>query len=478
MKHGELNGLCPGPIPRRSFLQIGGAAAGGLGLSSLLKARDLSASAGSIAQDTSVIFVWLPGGAPHMETYDMKPDAPDTHRGEFNPIRTNVPGIEVFELLPMHAKCADKYNLIRSVHHTFSDHGGGHKRFLTGRDPNEPTGFVNDYPCVGSMAFKALEGKRDTRGMPGYMALGNGRVNGINTFSFGSAYLGAETRPFAISADPSEKDFKVENIDIDKSLADRLNDRTSLLHNFDRMRRDVDNSGVFNSMDLFNQRALSMMTSENVRDAFDLSKESQRTRDRFSNHNWGTRALLARRLVEAGANWVTVVMENPYGDTGVPWIDEGAYNWDSHAVNAHIFKDSKVRLPIYDKVITAMVEDLYERGLNKKVMLVVTGEFGRTPRISIGKGTKTKVNQPGRDHWPRAMSMLVSGGGMRTGQVIGATDSKGEEPVERPLSPNDLWATVYRHLGIDYNIAFPDRAGRPMPLLPYGSPIQELLPAA
>ncbi len=463
-------------MSRRGFLQIGGTAAGSLGLSSLLKARDLSPTAGKNLEDTAVIFVWLPGGAPHMETYDMKPDAPDTHRGEFNPIRTNVPGIEVCELLPMHAKCADKYNLIRSVHHTFSDHGGGHKRFLTGRDPKEPTGFVNDYPCVGSMAFKALEGKRDTRGMPGYMALGNGRVNGINTFSFGSAYLGAETHPFAISADPSEKNFNVENIDIDKALTERLNDRTSLLRQFDQMRRDVDNSGIFDSMDIFNQRALSMMTSENVRDAFDLSKESQRTRDRFSNHNWGTRALLARRLVEAGANWVTVVMENPYGGTGVPWIDEGAYNWDSHAVNAHIFKDSKVRLPIYDKVITAMVEDLYERGLNKKVMLVVTGEFGRTPRISIGKGSKTKVNQPGRDHWPRAMSMLVSGGGMRTGQVIGATNSKGEEPVERPLSPNDLWATVYRHLGIDYNLSFPDHAGRPMPILPYGSPIQELLP--
>ena len=476
MKHGELNGLCPGPMSRRGFLQIGGASAGSLGLSSLLKARDLSPSVGKNLEDTAVIFVWLPGGAPHMETYDMKPDAPDTHRGEFNPIRTNVPGVEVCELLPMHAKCADKYNLIRSVHHTFSDHGGGHKRFLTGRVPKEPTGFVNDFPCVGSMAFKALEGKRDTRGMPGYMALGNGRVNGINTFSFGSAYLGAETHPFAISADPSEKNFKVENIDIDKALTERLNDRTTLLRDFDQMRRDVDNSGIFDSMDIFNQRALSMMTSENVRDAFDLSKESQRTRDRFSNHNWGTRALLARRLVEAGANWVTVVMENPYGDTGVPWIDEGAYNWDSHAVNAHIFKDSKVRLPIYDKVITAMVEDLYERGLNKKVMLVVTGEFGRTPRISIGKGSKTKVNQPGRDHWPRAMSMLVSGGGMRTGQVIGATDSKGEEPVERPLSPNDLWATVYRHLGIDYNLSFPDHAGRPMPILPYGSPIQELLP--
>ena len=168
MKHGELNGLCPGTMPRRSFLQIGGAAAGGLGLSSLLKARDLSASAGkTLAGHISNLCLAPRRCAPHMETYDMKPDAPDTHRGEFNPIRTNVPGIEVCELLPMHAKCADKYNLIRSVHHTFSDHGGGHKRFLTGRDPKEPTGFINDFPCVGSMAFKALEGQagyqRDAR---------------------------------------------------------------------------------------------------------------------------------------------------------------------------------------------------------------------------------------------------------------------------------------------------------------------------
>jgi hypothetical protein len=445
-------------------------------MASLLKARALSTPSGEPEKDTAVIFVWLPGGAPHMETYDMKPNAPSTHRGEFSPIKTNVPGIEVCDLLPLHAKCADKYNLIRSVHHTFSDHGGGHKRFLTGRDPKEPTGFVNDHPCVGSMAFKALDGKRNTHGMPGYIALGNGRVNGINTFSFGSAYLGPETHPFAISADPSEKDFKVENIDIDEGIAERIDDRTSLLKDFDRMRRDVDNSGVFESMDAFNQRALNMMTSQRVRDAFDLNKESKRTRERFTNHNWGTRALLARRLVEAGANWVTVVMENPYGKTGIPQLKAGCYNWDSHAVNAHIFHDARARLPIYDQVITAMVEDLHERGLNKKVLLVVTGEFGRTPRITVSKGTQTKVDQPGRDHWPRAMSMLVSGGGMRTGQVIGATNSKGEEPIERPLSPNDLWATVYQHLGIDHNMAFPDHFGRPMPILPNGSPIAELDP--
>jgi len=411
-----------------------------------------------------------------METYDMKPDAPDTHRGEFRPIKTNVPGMEVCELLPMHAKCADKYNLIRSVHHGFADHGGGHKRFLTGRDPKQPTGFVNDYPCVGSMAFKALEGKRDTRGMPGYITLGNGRVNSIDTFSFGSAYLGTETHPFAISSDPSADNFSVQNIHVDQALAKRLEDRTSLLGSIDNLRRDIENAGAMKSMDVFNQRALHMMTSQSVREAFDLSKESKRTRERFGKHNWGTRALLARRLVEAGANWVTVVMENPYGDTGVPWLKEGVYNWDSHAVNAHIFKDAKVRLPIYDKVITAMIEDLYERGLNKKVLLVVTGEFGRTPRITVRPGTKTKVDQPGRDHWPRAQSILVSGGGMRTGQVIGATNSKGEEPIERPLTPNDLWATVYQHLGIDYTMTFPDHTGRPMHMLPYGAPIDELNP--
>ena len=468
--------LCPGPLRRRDFLQIGGSAAAGLGMASLLEARALSTPAGQPEPDTSVIFVWLPGGPPHMETYDMKPEAPDTHRGEFRPIKTNVPGMEVCELLPMHAKCADKYNLIRSVHHGFADHGGGHKRFLTGRDPKQPTGFVNDYPCVGSMAFKALEAKRDTRGMPGYITLGNGRVNNIDTFSFGSAYLGTETHPFAIAEDPSADNFSVQNIHVDQSLAKRLEDRTGLLGSIDNMRRDIENAGAMESMDVFNQRALNMMTSPNVREAFDLSKESQRTRERFGKHNWGTRALLARRLVEAGANWVTVVMENPYGETGVPWLKEGVYNWDSHAVNAHIFKDAEVRLPIYDKVITAMIEDLYERGLNKKVLLVVTGEFGRTPRITVRPGTKTKVDQPGRDHWPRAQSILVSGGGMRTGQVIGATNSKGEEPIERPLTPNDLWATVYQHLGIDYTMTFPDHTGRPMHMLPYGAPIEELNP--
>ena len=456
-------------LTRRNFLEYGAALAGGLSASQLLQAQEAAGS-----QDTAVIFVWLPGGPPHMETYDMKPDAPSDYRGAFSPIKTNVSGLEVCELFPKHAKIADKYNIIRSVHHGFADHGGGHKRFLTGRKPATPTGFVNDAPCVGSMASACLDGQRETHGLPNYVALGSGRVNNVDTFSFGSAYLGSHTHPFRISSDPSADKFRVQNIGLDQAVADRLEDRAALLKGFDRMRRAVDNRGSMETMDVFQRRAISMLTSPRVREAFDISQESRGVRERFGMHGWGQRALLARRLVERGVPWVTVVMENPY-QSGIKMPDYGVYNWDSHAVNCHIFDDAKIRFPIYDHTITAMIEDLFQRGLDKRVMLVVTGEFGRTPRITRRPGSRTKVEQPGRDHWPRAMSMLVSGGGMRTGQVIGATNSKGEEPTQRPLTPNDLWATVYRHLGVNYRRSFLNHSGRPMPMLPFGEPIAELL---
>jgi uncharacterized protein (DUF1501 family) len=170
-----------------------------------------------------------------------------------------------------------------------------------------------------------------------------------------------------------------------------------------------------------------------------------------------------------------MVLENPF-QSGVPFPRDGTYNWDSHAVNCHLFNDAKVRLPLYDRAISALVEDLYARGLDRKVLLIVTGEFGRTPRISYADGTATGVKQPGRDHWPQAMSVLVAGGGLKVGQVVGSTNAKGEHPRDRPLTPNDLWATMFRHLGIDYaNTSFPDHRGRPMPILPYGEPITELL---
>ena len=273
-----------------------------------------------------------------------------------------------------------------------------------------------------------------------------------------------------ISGNPNAPDFKVGNLELAPGLSNRLGDRTRLLNAFDRMRVDVEKTSSLHAHDEFNRKALDLLTSEKARVAFDLTREDPKLRDRYGRHPWGLRAILARRLVEAGCSFVTMVMENPI-EPGKPVPPGVIYNWDSHAVNGHIFDDAKCRLPIYDQVITTLVEDLTQRGLTKRVLLVVTGEFGRTPRISHDKG------RPGRDHWPSAMSMLLCGGGMRTGQVIGSTNAKGEHPKDRPLSPNDLWATVYRHLGIDPSISFPDHGGRPMPILPFGEPIAELLPA-
>lgn len=465
---------CPGPVSRRNFLQAGSLALGGLGLADLLKLK-AEAKPSSAESDKSIIFVWLPGGPPHMETYDMKPDAPSDYRGDFRPIHSNVSGIDVCELLPMHAKIADKYNLIRSVAHGFADHGGGHKRFLTGRKPATPVGTVNDAPMVGSIVSKVLQDRPNPDGLSKYIVTGNGRVNSVDTFAFGSAYLGLDTHPFSVSADPNEDNFKVRNLTLAGGLDEsRLGSRLQLLGGLDKLRREVDTGDVMGASDVFNQRALSMITSPVARKAFDLSNELGEVRERYGRHEWGQRALMARRLVEAGVSWVTVVMENPYV-SGIPMPKYGTYNWDSHAVNCHLYDDARMRLPIYDRTITALIEDIHNRGLEKKVMLVVTGEFGRTPRVNSQNGTQTGVMQPGRDHWPRAMSFLVSGGGMKTGQVIGQTNSRGEEPKDRPLTPNDLWATVYRHLGIDYTKTFPDHTGRPMHILPFGEPIEELL---
>jgi hypothetical protein len=374
----------------------------------------------------------------------------------------------------MHARCADRYNIIRSVAHEFSDHGGGHKRFLTGYKPKEPTGTVNDYPMAGSVVAKVRE--RVHAGVPNYVAAVDAGRDGVDTFAFGSAYLGGATTPFFVAGDPSAKDFHVQNLGLAPAMASRLDDRTRLLSGMDRLRRDIDNSGVLEAMDDFDRQAVELLTSPQATVAFDLSREKTATRERYGMHTFGQRMLMARRLVEAGASFVTVVLENPGAGGEVPKY--GIYNWDSHAVNCHLFDDARWRFPFYDQAVTALVEDLYARGLDKRVLLVVTGEFGRTPRITTAVGTRTGVTQPGRDHWPAAMSMLVAGGGMRTGQVIGATNSRGEYPVERPLKPEDLWATVYRHLGIDASTSFPDRSGRPMAILPGGTPIAELLPRA
>jgi hypothetical protein len=425
---------CPGPLSRRSFLEIGALGVGGLGLADLLRLRAEASAAGQPDPDTALIFVWLPGGPPHLDTYDMKPDAPDEIRGEFRPIHSVVPGIDVCELLPRHAAVADRFSLIRSIAHTYADHGGGHKRFLTGREPFKPVDTVNDFPAAGSVVAKLREHR--AAGVPNYVNICDGGREGVDVFAFGAAYLGQTYTPFAVPGDPSSPDFKVNNLSLAPELAGRLDDRVELLAGFDRLRRDLDRSGAMAAMDQFNQRAINLLTSDKARQAFDLSQEDPKLRDRYGRHAFGQRALLARRLVEAGSSFVTVVMENPA--PGQDWPAGVLYNWDSHAVNGHIFN-------------------------------------GRTPRIEHSIGTATGVMQPGRDHWPNAMSVLVAGGGMRTGQVVGSTNAKGEHPQERPLAPEDLWATVYRHLGIDPESTFPDYNGRPLPILPRGEPIRELL---
>jgi hypothetical protein len=463
--------FCRGPLSRRHFLKLGALALGGVGLRGLVPLR-LEAQETGQAADTSVILIWLPGGPPHMETYDMKPDAPAEYRGEFRPIKTNVPGVEVCELLPLHAQVADRFTLIRSIAHTFADHGGGHKRFLTGRDPREPVGFVNDHPMVGSMVARVREGRE--AGVPNYIAGTDPGRDQIDVYSFGPAYLGPSTHPFMVVGDPSSPQFEVKNVSSAPERLGRLNERVDLLRGLDRLPARIDGTGAMAAVDVYRQKSLKLLTADAARKAFDLSRESAKLRERYGMHAWGQRALLARRLVEHGASFVTMVLENPY-QSGVPALKEGTYNWDSHAVNCHLFNDARARLPIYDRAVTALVEDLYVRGLDRQVLLIVTGEFGRTPRISYADGTQTKVRQPGRDHWPQAMSVLVAGGGMGTGQVVGSTSAKGEHPRDRPLTPNDLWATMFRHLGIDYqNTSFLDPSGRPLPVLPYGEPIAEL----
>lgn len=463
---------CAGPVSRRRFLKLGSLALGGFAGSQVVPWKLAEAAEAKPDRDTAVILVWLPGGPPHMETYDMKPDAPVEYRGEFSPIATNVPGIDVCELLPRHATVADKFSIIRSIHHDFADHGGGHKRFLTGRDPLEPTGFVNDFPMVGSMAAKVLPSR--TRGLPKYVAGVDGGRQGIDTFSFGSAYLDASTHPFFVVGDPSTPGFKVDNISATEEQVGRIQRRVDLLGKLDGVPLAFDRAAM-GALDVFREQAMHLLTSDDARRAFDLAAEPAALRERYGLHRFGQRALLARRLVEAGASFVTMVMENPTPyKAGMP--KDCTYNWDSHAVNCHLFNDCKWRMPYYDQAVTALIEDLHARGLNKRVLLIVTGEFGRTPRVSQSTGTQTGVTQPGRDHWPSAMSVLVSGGGLQMGRIVGSTNAKGEHPKDCPLTPNDLWATMFRHLGIDYDAtAFLDMRGRPMPMLPFGAPIADLI---
>jgi len=361
---------CYGPISRRSFLTMGTLGVAGLSLGDVLRLR--ASERQTAAPDTSVIFIWLAGGPPHMDMYDMKPDAPEEYRGQFRPIRTNVSGMDVCELMPLHAQCADKYALIRSITHNFSDHGGGSKRLMTGRIPRTPTETINDAPAVCTIVSRMRE--HIDVGLPNCISGVDGGAT-IPTRTPREQPTWATLSAVQLAGDPSRADFQIRNVSLDASMALRLDDRLRLQRGLDALRRDLDSSGMMGAMDRYDQQALSLMTSPQARTAFDLSREPVGVRDRYGRHAWGQRALLGRRLVEAGCSFVTMVMEiRTFRGRSTTGIRTRSTSTISTTCDCGCHAN--------DQAITALVEDLHARGLTEKVMLVVTGEFGRSPRIS------------------------------------------------------------------------------------------------
>ncbi len=444
---------CPGTLSRRAFVRVGLAGLCSLALPELLRLRSL-ASEGSRRSPRSVLVLWLWGGPSHMETFDLKPDAPAEYRGEFRPIQTNVPGLMISEHLPRLARLADRFALLRSLHHDSTGHVNSTHTVLTGYPGEvvETPPFRPNHPDVWAVATKLLG--PNAPGAPAYVALPRTRYHG-------AAYLGAGLDPLVVTADPNAAEFRPPQLSVEESLRPRFRDRMDLLHQFDAMRRDLDAVGQAKALDRFQQEAVRVLTSDAARKAFDLDSEDARLRDRYGRHEVGQRCLLARRLVEAGARIVTVDFPCVPG--------QKAFSWDDHASVWNIFEQMRIRLPVLDQVVSALVEDIHQRGLQDEVLLLVMGEMSHTPRLSDSNG------QPGREHWARSMSVFLSGGGMTMGQAVGSTNARGEEPRDRPLTPNDLLATLYHYLGIPLDTQFTDPTGRPVPLLPSGAPIRELV---
>lgn len=452
---GTSGRYCDG-LNRRSFVQLGMAGMGAVGLPQLLQAKEESANQGLSRKDTSIILIWLDGGPGHMDLYDLKPEAPAEYRGIWNPIRTNVEGMEISELFPLQARCADKFSIVRSLHHDNGDHFTAGHFMLTGRGGASGADTPGKSPFVGSVATK-MTGPRQP-GMPPYVAVPYGMSIGLRPGYFGANFLGVAHNPFETDGDPNNPNFKVQNIEMPGGMSiDRLENRTQLARQFDKLRRDVDSRGTLEAMDRFDQQAFELVAGASARKAFDISQEDPRMRDRYGRHSWGQSTLLARRLVEAGTTFVTVHLGG----------------WDHH----WDLKTGMERyLPMVDSLTSALFEDLEQRGLSDKVMVMLCGEFSRTPRMNNGGngGPPLSMGTPGRDHWGNAMFCLMGGGGIKGGQIVGSTNRLGEVPQDRPVTPPDIHHTMFRVLGIDPHVNFLNHSGRPTPALEPGMVIEEL----
>ena len=454
--------------PRRDFLRFG---LGGFGALSLPGFYRLRAARPVSQERTAVILVWLRGGASHLDLYDPKPDAPSEYRGPFQPVATRTSGLRLTELLPEHAKVSDRFTVLRSMAHTGGGHPAGSLQFLSGdTDPQDkPEPVLPDFMTV---AHRLRYDPR--RELPNYVGV-NPVVRYDNFVIAGPAYLGGGFAPFAVTGDPNAPTFRVPNIGLaDGAERDRFAGRAALHRSLGSARRDLDRAAA-SGMDTFQEQAINLLTSPAAARAFDLGLESEKTRDRYGRNTWGQQLLMARRLVEAGVEIVTTELSGP--------LCGRVQNWDDHAVNHHVFDALKFRAPYFDRAVSALIEDVFARGLDRRVLVVVAGEFGRTPRIShvasSGGGVASAPEgtvQPGRDHWPRANSIVFAGGGIRGGQVVGATDRRGEDVTDRRVGPPDFLATVYRHLGIDYETTMiPDQTGRPNHIVHGGRAIPELV---
>ena len=428
---------------RRNFLRIGALGFGGLALPDLLR---VEAQAGIRRSHKAIINIFLPGGPPHQDMFDLKPDAPREIRGELQPIATNVPGIQISELLPRTAAIMDKLVVIRSVVGAIDDHNAF--QCQTGRIArNQPPG---GWPSLGSVLSK-LQGPVD-KSVPPFFGLAP-KMGEMRWADAGKpGFLGVGHAPFKPSG-AGKEDMVLDGLSLD-----RLDDRKRLLTSFDQFRRDVDGSGLIDGLDSFTQQAFGMLTSSKVLEALDLEREDPQVRARYGKGDARNRddggpklmehMLMARRLVEAGARCVTLAFSR----------------WDHHG---RIYDALRQDCPLLDQGFSALIEDLHQRGLDRDVTVVLWGEFGRTPKIN---------NQAGRDHWPQVSCALLAGGGLRAGQVIGSTDRMGGEANDRPVHFGEIFATLYNRVGLDANqVTLPDLTGRPQYLVDGWEPLKEVI---
>lgn len=445
-------GFCDG-VTRRDFLTVGGTLLGGcLALPNLLATE---AKAGIRTSHKAVINIYLPGGPPHLDMWDLKPDAPAEVRGEFKPIKTNVPGIEICEHFPLIAKMMNKFAIIRSLVGSSGDHDA--YQCMTGR-PRTPAnaGF---FPSFCAWVSK-VQGAADPA-IPPHLTLMYRTGEQRWGYPGEGGFLGLGHSPFRLVGG-KENGMKSDNLELKGVKLEQLQDRVNLMKGFDDLDRKIDGSGVMSGMDTFNRQALDILTSSKLKDALDLSKEKPETLERYGVDDSGFERdgaprmvrnfCIARRLVEAGARVVTMNFTR----------------WDWHGPDGKNFVQGKKDMPLLDKAVTALITDLHDRGLDKDVSVIVWGEFGRTPRIN---------KDASRDHWPQLSCALLAGGGMRTGQVIGASNRLAEHATQRPITHEQIFATLYRNLGINLNdVREFDPNGRPQyPVEPTTEAVRELV---